>query len=585
MARLAELPNIVGVKDATGNLGRVSAQRAACGPDFCQLSGNDDMALGFMAMGGAAASRSPPTSRPRCAPNSRRRARAATMRRRWRCRTGCFRSMTRCSPMPARGRPNTRSTGWAGWRRRPACRSRRRRRRRARGSTRRWHMRGLSDGPPARRDRHQGRRSSPRTARARYEYFIDDVFEAGIALAGTEVKALRQGEGSIAETYAEVKDGQIWLVNANIPEFSHGNRFNHEPKRPRKLLLHARQISKFNGAVTRQGMTLDPADDLFQRPRPGQGRARAGEGQEAPRQARDREGARLEARRGADHARARADRAGPASRRRPACRRRRRRAARADRHDRRAAARHGRCSTPRATATRPIPASTRPSAATAPAGGASSTSPSPADRAAARPGDRRCPHWRHRADRLPPPPRRPARRDRGRHHRPRAGRLGLRRADRGARHPRADPARTAGRAGDEDAGGRPARRRHRARFQQYPDRDPRPVRPAARAPRARRRRLRRHRPDPRRTPTAPPSSSASCSPFARQQTLRPQLLDVAAVIDGVAAAAAAADRSRRRSRRRARGRRRRPRRSRASSSRSWSTSRSTPATRWPGAGG
>lgn len=94
--------------------------------------------------------------------------------------------------------------------------------------------------------------------RARYEYFIDEVVEAGIALAGTEVKALRQGEGSIAEAYAELKDGQMWLVNANIPEFSHGNRHNHEPKRPRKLLLHARQIGKFNGAVTRQGMTLVP---------------------------------------------------------------------------------------------------------------------------------------------------------------------------------------------------------------------------------------------------------------------------------------------------------------------------------------
>ncbi len=94
--------------------------------------------------------------------------------------------------------------------------------------------------------------------RARYEYFIDDVVEAGIALAGTEVKALRQGEGSIAESYAELKDGQMWLINANIPEFSHGNRNNHEPKRPRKLLMHARQISKFHGAVTRQGMTVIP---------------------------------------------------------------------------------------------------------------------------------------------------------------------------------------------------------------------------------------------------------------------------------------------------------------------------------------
>lgn len=99
--------------------------------------------------------------------------------------------------------------------------------------------------------------------RARFEYFIDDVTEAGIALAGTEVKALRGGEGSIAEAYAEVKDGQMWLVNANIPEFSHGNRFNHEPKRPRKLLLHAREIERMGSAVARQGMTIVPLSVYF----------------------------------------------------------------------------------------------------------------------------------------------------------------------------------------------------------------------------------------------------------------------------------------------------------------------------------
>ena len=99
--------------------------------------------------------------------------------------------------------------------------------------------------------------------RARYEYAIEDSFEAGIALTGTEVKSLRFGEGSIAEAYAEVKDGQMWLVNANIPEFSHGNRFNHEPKRPRKLLLHAREIGRLHGAVTRQGMTLIPLSVYF----------------------------------------------------------------------------------------------------------------------------------------------------------------------------------------------------------------------------------------------------------------------------------------------------------------------------------
>lgn len=99
--------------------------------------------------------------------------------------------------------------------------------------------------------------------RARFDYAIEDTYEAGIALTGTEVKSLRFGEGSIAESYAEVKDNQVWLVNSNIPEFSHGNRFNHEPKRPRKLLLHEREINKMHGAVARQGMTLVPLSIYF----------------------------------------------------------------------------------------------------------------------------------------------------------------------------------------------------------------------------------------------------------------------------------------------------------------------------------
>ena len=106
--------------------------------------------------------------------------------------------------------------------------------------------------------------------RARFDYAIGDIYEAGIVLTGTEVKALRFGEGSIAESYAEVTDGQVWLINSNIPEFSHGNRFNHEPKRPRKLLLHEREINKFHGAVSRQGMTLVPLSVYFN----GRGRAK-----------------------------------------------------------------------------------------------------------------------------------------------------------------------------------------------------------------------------------------------------------------------------------------------------------------------
>ena len=106
--------------------------------------------------------------------------------------------------------------------------------------------------------------------RAKFEYFIEDVFEAGIALQGTEVKALRGGEGNIAESYAEVKGKHVFLVNSNIPEYSHGNRENHEPRRPRKLLLHEREIAKMHGAVERKGMTLVPLMIYFN----SQGRAK-----------------------------------------------------------------------------------------------------------------------------------------------------------------------------------------------------------------------------------------------------------------------------------------------------------------------
>lgn len=99
--------------------------------------------------------------------------------------------------------------------------------------------------------------------RARYDYSIDEKFEAGIQLQGTEVKSLRFGEGSIAESYADVEGGEVWLINANIPEFSHGNRHNHDPKRRRKLLLHVREINKMHGAVERKGMTLIPLSIYF----------------------------------------------------------------------------------------------------------------------------------------------------------------------------------------------------------------------------------------------------------------------------------------------------------------------------------
>ena len=99
--------------------------------------------------------------------------------------------------------------------------------------------------------------------RARFDYHIEETFEAGIALTGTEVKSLRFGEGSISEAYAEIKGNECWLINSNVPEFSHGNRFNHEPKRPRKLLLHEREIARLQGAVERKGMTLVPLSVYF----------------------------------------------------------------------------------------------------------------------------------------------------------------------------------------------------------------------------------------------------------------------------------------------------------------------------------
>lgn len=94
--------------------------------------------------------------------------------------------------------------------------------------------------------------------RARYDYFLDDFVECGIALTGTEVKSLRTGRANIAESYAAVEGDEIVLINADIPPYAGGNRFNHEPRRPRKLLLHRKQIDKLSAAVQRDGQTLIP---------------------------------------------------------------------------------------------------------------------------------------------------------------------------------------------------------------------------------------------------------------------------------------------------------------------------------------
>ncbi len=99
--------------------------------------------------------------------------------------------------------------------------------------------------------------------KARFNYLIEDTFEAGIVLTGSEVKSLRTGKATIAESYADAKGGEIWLVNANIPEYVQAHRENHAPKRLRKLLLHDRQIHKLASAVEREGMTIVPLKLYF----------------------------------------------------------------------------------------------------------------------------------------------------------------------------------------------------------------------------------------------------------------------------------------------------------------------------------
>jgi len=99
--------------------------------------------------------------------------------------------------------------------------------------------------------------------KARFNYEIGEVFEAGISLTGTEVKSVRAGKATIAESYADARDGEIWLINATIPEYLQAHRFNHLPKRPRKLLLHKNQINRLAGAVEREGMTIVPLKLYF----------------------------------------------------------------------------------------------------------------------------------------------------------------------------------------------------------------------------------------------------------------------------------------------------------------------------------
>jgi SsrA-binding protein len=94
--------------------------------------------------------------------------------------------------------------------------------------------------------------------KARFNYEFIDTFEAGLQLTGTEVKSLREGRASLGESYATVQGDELWLINCNISEYAHASRFNHEPRRPRRLLMHRREIDRLAGAVQREGMTIVP---------------------------------------------------------------------------------------------------------------------------------------------------------------------------------------------------------------------------------------------------------------------------------------------------------------------------------------
>jgi SsrA-binding protein len=115
----------------------------------------------------------------------------------------------------------------------------------------------------SKKDSDEGIKVICRNKRAFHEYAISDSLECGIVLTGTEVKSLRDGQASLEDAYAKIEDGEVWLLGSDIPEYAMGNRMNHKPKRPRKLLLHRREIAKFAGKASERGHTLVPLKLYF----------------------------------------------------------------------------------------------------------------------------------------------------------------------------------------------------------------------------------------------------------------------------------------------------------------------------------
>ena len=109
----------------------------------------------------------------------------------------------------------------------------------------------------------QGKKVIARNRRARHEYHIEDVFEAGLVLTGTEVKSLRAGRASLSDGFAQISDHEVWLHNVHIPEYAQGNWTNHEPRRTRKLLMHRKEIDKLGAETAERGLTLVPLSLYF----------------------------------------------------------------------------------------------------------------------------------------------------------------------------------------------------------------------------------------------------------------------------------------------------------------------------------
>jgi SsrA-binding protein len=115
----------------------------------------------------------------------------------------------------------------------------------------------------AKKDEPEGVKVICRNKRAFHEYDVSDKLECGLVLTGTEVKSLRDGHASLEEAYAKLDGGEVWLIGSDIPEYAMGNRMNHKPKRPRKLLLHRNEIAKFAAKAEQKGFTLVPLGLYF----------------------------------------------------------------------------------------------------------------------------------------------------------------------------------------------------------------------------------------------------------------------------------------------------------------------------------